>query len=387
MSGNRSGHVVAAAVVCLILPTVAVILRFLSRRMARAGLWVDDYVVVLAMVFSWGPNIVNLLGVRRGFGKHIGDISGPQLFEYFKYLYAFEFLYTLGMSSVKYSILCFMYRIFPIVQFRRILIGCLVFVIALTVSVILVSMFQCVPIHKFWETLAGELSHELGGRCIDVDTYFLVAGGINTVTDFALLALPIPILWSLRTGTPQKLLLTAIFTVGLTVCVVSIIRLVVLSEVDKSDITWNYVPAACWTAAEPSIAVVSACLPSLRPLFVRLIWRNTHRPKLSSSKHLTSWRSNKKQSRTGSTQGSFNRLNEFSTSLDDSGGTGLWNSNTVKVFGGTKPKRGSGGKGKREEVELEDHGSEAEVPLGRIRAKTEVVLTISDRVDWRDDLF
>lgn len=63
------------------------------------------------------------------------------------------------------------------------------FVIALTVSVILVSMFQCVPIHKFWETLAGELSHELGGRCIDVDTYFLVAGGINTVTDFALLAL------------------------------------------------------------------------------------------------------------------------------------------------------------------------------------------------------
>lgn len=149
----------------------------------------------------------------------------------------------------------------------------------------------------------------------------------------------------------------------------------------------NYVPAACWTAAEPSIAVVSACLPSLRPLFVRLIWRNTHRPKLSSSKHLTSWRSNKKQSRTGSTQGSFNRLNEFSTSLDDSGGTGLWNSNTVKVFGGTKPKRGSGGKGKREEVELEDHGSEAEVPLGRIRAKTEVVLTISDRVDWRDDLF
>lgn len=30
---------------------------------------------------------------------------------------------------------------------------------------------------------------------------------------------------------------------------------------------------------------------------------------------------------------------------------------------------------------------EAETPINRIRAKTTVVLTISDRVDWRDDLF
>lgn len=37
---NRSAHVVAAAVVLLTLPTIAVILRLLSRRMSRAGLWV-----------------------------------------------------------------------------------------------------------------------------------------------------------------------------------------------------------------------------------------------------------------------------------------------------------------------------------------------------------
>lgn len=31
--------------------------------------------------------------------------------------------------------------------------------------------------------------------------------------------------------------------------------------------------------------------------------------------------------------------------------------------------------------------AESDVPLGRIRARTEVVVSISDRVDWKSDLF
>lgn len=82
-----------------------------------------------------------------------------------------------------------MHRIFPVVQFRRLLKLGLVFVIALSISCIFASMFQCVPIHKFWETLGGELAPQLGGRCINVRHYFLISGAINTFTDFALLAL------------------------------------------------------------------------------------------------------------------------------------------------------------------------------------------------------
>lgn len=88
--------------------------------------------------------------------------------------------------------------------------------------------------------------------------------------------------------------------------------------------------------------------------------------------------------RSGSTQGSFNRLNEI-FSHDNGGGKGPWKTSSVAVFGGVKGKKGSGSK--REDLELDDEGSEADVPFGRIRAKTEVVLTVSNRVDWRDDLF
>ncbi|KAL8801103.1 MAG: hypothetical protein Q9182_004696 [Xanthomendoza sp. 2 TL-2023] len=376
-SEDRSSHVIGSAIVLIILPTVAVILRLLSRWMAKAKFGVDDYTVILSLIFSWGPNIVNLLAVRNGFGKHRNAVPQASVFDWFKYLYAFEFLYTLGMCSVKYSVLCFMHRIFPIVQFRRLLTLSLVFVVSLTVACVVVTIFQCIPVYKFWETLGGKLTPQLGGQCINVRLYFIISGSINTFTDFVLLAMPIPILWRLRTGKPQKLLLTAIFTVGLIVCIVSVVRLVVLAGVDESDITWSYVPAATWSAAEPSIAVVSACLPSLRPLFVRLIWGGTHAPKSKPlsphTRSLPSWSRNKSVGTSG-TQGSFNRLQE----LESDGSRSAWRQTRVAVVGGKT--------GKDFEEEEEEEGGE-DLPINRIRAKTRVVVSISERVDWQDDLF
>ncbi|KAL8767385.1 MAG: hypothetical protein Q9209_006075 [Squamulea sp. 1 TL-2023] len=152
------------------------------------------------------------------------------------------------------------------------------------------------------------------------------------------------------------------------VCAVSVVRLVLLAGVDESDITWNYVPAATWTAAEPSIAVVSACLPSLRPLFVRLVWGGAHCLKSTPPPPRSVPSRRSKSVGGGGTQGSFNRLQELSSD----GARSPWRQNSVAVFGG---------KGD------EEYGDTDEVPWNRIRAKTEVVLTISERVDWRDDLF
>ena len=82
--------------------------------------------------------------------------------------------------------LLFQYRIFPVVQFRRILFWCNFYVVCITGSCIFVSVFQCIPVHSFWDTLVGQIE---GGRCINVQLYILITGAINAATDFALLAL------------------------------------------------------------------------------------------------------------------------------------------------------------------------------------------------------
>lgn len=73
------------------------------------------------MVFAWGINIVNLLRqqsasdykatwlkpeaeVRHaGFGKHLPDPPGQLVVTWFKYLYIYEFMYTLSQISNKFS--------------------------------------------------------------------------------------------------------------------------------------------------------------------------------------------------------------------------------------------------------------------------------------------
>ena len=136
-----------------------------------------------------------------------------------------------------------------------------------------------------------------------------------------------------------------------------------------------YVPVAIWTSAEPSIAVVSACLPSLRPLFVRVIWGGTHGPKAatypsSNSRYATNSLHHIDDS-------SYSRLQE----PDLVPGTAPWSKHNVKVYGGRRQ-----GDAESDEVEL-GGAAPLETPMNRIRMKTTVVLTISERVDFQDDLF
>ena len=49
-----------------------------------------------------------------------------------------------------------------------------------------------------------------------------------------------------------------------------------LSRLTAYDVTWDYVNAAIWSAAEPSMGVIAACVPSLRPLLA-LVCKGSYR--------------------------------------------------------------------------------------------------------------
>lgn len=53
----------------------------------------------------------------------------------------------------------------------------------------------------------------------------------------------------------------------LSVCVASIIRVPYIARLSLVDQTWFDVNGFIWSAVELNVAIVSACLPTLRPLF------------------------------------------------------------------------------------------------------------------------
>lgn len=50
---------------------VAVILRLVSRRLARMSLWWDDYMTLVALVIATGLNVDLLLETFHGLGQHL----------------------------------------------------------------------------------------------------------------------------------------------------------------------------------------------------------------------------------------------------------------------------------------------------------------------------
>lgn len=173
------------------------------------------------------------------------------------------------------------------------------------------------------------------------------------------------------------------------VCIVSIIRLVVLSRLSVYDITCeytflvpfsgsltefsgNFVNGSIWTATESSLSVVSACIPSLRPLVALIIRGNHQWPSMDSASTAVQvqskamWRTSKNDDQ----DGTFYQLEE---SLADS--QRAWGHN-VSVHGG-RPSR-----------ENDENPDEVEIPPPEgIKVKTEVILISTDRLDYHDRIY
>ena len=68
---SRTGELRIIYTVLIPSAIVAVILRLVSRRVARMRVWWDDYLTLVALVFAIGLNIDLLLGTFHGMGQHV----------------------------------------------------------------------------------------------------------------------------------------------------------------------------------------------------------------------------------------------------------------------------------------------------------------------------
>jgi fucose permease len=144
------------------------------------------------------------------------------------------------------------------------------------------NIFQCQPVRAAWD-IAVESE-----RCIPLLTEFICSAPVNIVTDLAILALPIPVLTGMRLPQRQKTILVATFALGIFVTVVDVVRIYYLQqaidyvparrEVDTTagysqsgDFAWNASLAFMWSAVEVNVGITCACIPTLKPLVVRIL--------------------------------------------------------------------------------------------------------------------
>ncbi|KAL9630780.1 MAG: hypothetical protein Q9164_006247 [Protoblastenia rupestris] len=255
LAESRSSSILAAGIPCTIIAAVAVILRFV----ARFKIWL------------FANNITMMADATYfGLGRHIPTVSEGQQVQFLKALLAIQSMYFCTQAIIKTSLLLLYYRIFSQIKAYRWAIyiaGAIVF--AWWAALFFAGIFECVPVSAFWDRSIKN------PKCFDLIAFSLANGISNLLTDVMILLLPIPMVWRLHMDKKQKLTLTFIFLLGIFVCAISIVRIITLKNYNPIDPTWNCVDIFLWTIVESSIAILSACLPTLRPLFGSLLSRSS----------------------------------------------------------------------------------------------------------------
>ncbi|KAL9598131.1 MAG: hypothetical protein Q9219_004687 [cf. Caloplaca sp. 3 TL-2023] len=244
--GDYGPGIIAGCVVVAVASTIAVCLRVLSRRTQGLSLASDDYLIFAALVGAFlrrpgrSTEAETISKALRMGHDHMfvpivpsGTSRAQDLIQAFL---ASEILWAASIPIIKISILLLYIRIFGRLRYFKILayvIGA--FSICWGVMVIFVCALQCRPIQYNWDK-------SIQGTCINASLFFILGSAPNVFTDFVLLALPLPEIWNLHLTRAQKISLTG--SLGI---------------------------VSVWSTAEINLGILSACMPTMKPLLRRFL--------------------------------------------------------------------------------------------------------------------
>ncbi|ROV87447.1 hypothetical protein VMCG_10777 [Cytospora schulzeri] len=140
----------------------------------------------------------------------------------------------------------------------------------------LFNIFQCTPIEYLWLQWDGE--HE--GHCIDTNKVTLSGGIIDLFLALIVLIIPLPYILRLKLPPHKKFATTVMFAWG--ICTIAIMgyRFTTLQVYDggynsnmnlSRNLSIDGIGVMLWSGLELDVALICACMPSVYPLFLRII--------------------------------------------------------------------------------------------------------------------
>ena len=127
-------------------------------------------------------------------------------------------------------------------------------------SNIVLQIFSCTPVEKFYEP-------KLPGTCISLIPPDIAWGAMSVISDLAIAVLPIPIIVRMKMTSRDKLLISLVFLVGLIAFAVALVRWILATiDLTSDDRTWKAGLSFLFCVLEVNTGIICACLPALKPL-------------------------------------------------------------------------------------------------------------------------
>ncbi|KAL2839307.1 hypothetical protein BJX68DRAFT_247884 [Aspergillus pseudodeflectus] len=255
----------ATQVICLVVVTIVVALRFLVKARLRKPLELEDWTTILGWVLFVGfcANMI-ILG-NYGGGYHAWDVSESDMINFQKASYAVTLVYVPMVFVIKVALLAVVLRIFAVDRQKVMLVyGTIVVLLLYYIPALFIKIFFCKPISAYWYGVEAT-----NGTCLDQRKVIIADATISMISDFWILVLPIPMLWSLKMTLNKKLRVIGILGAGGLATGFSIWRLVMMVEESRTpDTTWFWIHCVLTGNAEAGIGLICACLPTLSSYIV-----------------------------------------------------------------------------------------------------------------------
>jgi hypothetical protein len=245
-------------------------------------------------------NVPVIVAARLGFGRDIWGIPHDNITTSLKWMYVAYFMYMVAECLCQLSILAFYLRIM-IDQNSRLAVWVLMgLVTCFGIGNTFAMIFQCMPIHFFWDGWRGETAGSCG---VNVNLFGFVRGGVEIFLDLAILILPLPMLAKLNMSKKKKLQIMSMFCVGFIITVVSCLRLWAFVQFAQTENPTCMCPLQSlvstanlcraddntsgiyWCATESNLFTVVACMPAMHAILHRALRRFCDVSRCASKDH------------------------------------------------------------------------------------------------------
>ncbi|TPX13554.1 uncharacterized protein E0L32_006025 [Thyridium curvatum] len=271
IEANKGPAIIAVICTVTALETIFCLMRLYTRGIILGRLRLDDYLIIISVLFGWSAVVFGVMAVHSGNGRHFLTLTTEQK--------SGAILWTIvgfcpGIMSFgipKLAVISLLERLLNPSRVHRIILWCIgVLCILSLLGCVVVLFAQCTPASSQWDFSITDK------KCFDkwiLVNYAIYAGVASACTDLYLAVYPAFVLFNLQLPLRKKLALSAALGIGSIATVIAIYKTTRLPNLASDDFSYDTSDLVMWTCIEGSTIIIASCIPVLQPLVDRVLGR------------------------------------------------------------------------------------------------------------------
>ncbi|KAK4867510.1 hypothetical protein LT330_001020 [Penicillium expansum] len=264
---NHGPRIIIATAITTFAALITVLARFYVRVYLIRNVGWDDYIMALTMLLSVCGFAIIVPEVKYGAGRHGAYVQGTAVTA-MHLNYATQAIYMWAIGLVKVSIGLFLLRFAPQKGFSIFIWVVIVLMTLYTAICFFTLIFECDNIRANWD-------FSLKAKCLSPKqrlTMSYVNASLNILTDLIFAVLPVFMLRHLQVNSRVKASLICILGLGIFACAAAFVKISILPSYGRTgDFLWDFTNLTIWVVTESNTGIIAGSLPTLKPLFKRVL--------------------------------------------------------------------------------------------------------------------